>query len=171
MIPPRFISRINWRQILVHFVAFWFFIYAFQTLSYLYDTKLVDTIRYSNSQDSIKTLTDNGTTTSNLVFLQLYVNISGLIGLLIAFMISLAISIKKHWLWINPLIAFALMYTLYRFDLLGWTYLKQTFWFLGQRFRNSTAEFLLNGTILLTIGLLIFLLKHPNRFIEKQNGQ
>ena len=166
MTHQNFISRLNWRQILIHFVAFWFFIHAFQTLSYLYDTKLIDIIRYSNRQDSIKTLTDNGTTASDLVYLQLWTSTSGFIGLLIAFIISLTISIKRHWFWINALIAFILTYFLYRFNLLGWNYLKQFFWYLGQKFNNSTAEFLFNGIILLTIGLLFFLLKRPNQFIE-----
>ena len=166
MTLQNFISRLNWRQILIHFVAFWFFIHAFQTLSHLHNTKLIDTLRHSNGKDTIKILKDNGMTASDLTYFVLWTSISGLIGLLVAFMISLTISIKRHWFWPNALISFIVTYVLYRFDLLGWTYLKQFFWYLGRRFNNSTAEFLLNGIILLTIGLLIFLLNRPNQFIE-----
>lgn len=162
-----FIAKLNWRQILIHFVAFWFFIHAFQTLSYLYNTNLVDTVRNSNGQDTIKTITNNGTTASDLVYFQLWTSVSGFIGLLVAFILSLIISIKRHWFWVNSLIAFIVTYIFYRYDILGWTYLKKIFWFVGQKFNNTTIEFLFNGIVLLTIGLLIFLLKRPNQFIEK----
>ena len=168
MTLQNFIAKINWRQILIHFVAFWFFIHAFQTLSYLYDTKLVNTVRQSNAQDNIKTLGDNGTTTSDLTYVVIWTSVSGFIGLLAAFIISLTISIKRHWFWINALLAFILTYILYRFDLLGWKFLKQIFWYLGQQFNNPTIEFLFNGIILLTIGFLIFFLRRPNQFIENK---
>jgi hypothetical protein len=166
MTLQNFIVKINWRQSLVHFVAFWFFIHAFQTLSYLYNTNLVDTVRHADGKDTIKTLTDNGTTASDLVYFELWTSISGFIGLIVAFMISLVISIRKHWFWVNALIAFAMTYLLYRFNLLGWTYVKHFFLYLGQKFNNSTVEFLFNGIVLLIIGLLFFFLKRPNQFIE-----
>jgi hypothetical protein len=165
-----FIAKIKWRQILIHFVAFWFFIHAFQTLSYLYDTKLIDTVRYSNGQNTIKTLGDNGTTTSDLAYFLLWTSVSGFVGLLFAFVVSLTISIKRHWFWINSLIAFILTYFLYRFDLLGWTYLKHFFLYLGQQFNNSTIEFLFNGILLLAIGILIFFQKRMNLFIENKKS-
>ena len=166
MTLQNFIEKINWRQILIHFVAFWFFIHAFQTLSYLYNPSLVDTVRQSNGQDTIKTLSENGTTATDIVYFQLWTSISGFIGLLVAFFLSLGISIKRHWFWVNSFIAFIVTYILYRYHILGWTYLKNIFLYPGQIFNNSTVEFLFNGSILLAIGLLIFLLKRPNQFIE-----
>jgi sterol desaturase/sphingolipid hydroxylase (fatty acid hydroxylase superfamily) len=153
---------------LIHFVAFCFFIFAFQTLSFLYDTKLVDIVRHSNQQETIKTLTDNGTTASDLVYFSLWTGTSGFIGLLVAFIISLIISIRRRWFWVNSLFAFIVTYVLYRFDLLGWTYLKQIFWYPGQLFKKSTVEFLLNGIILLAVGLLIFFLRRSNQFIDNK---
>jgi hypothetical protein len=150
----------------MHFIASWFFIYAFQTLSYLFDTKLIDIVRHSEGQGTINALIDNDITASDLVYIQVWTNISGLFGLFTAFIISLTITIKRHWFWANALSTFIVTYFLYSFDLLGWTYIKQFFWYLGQRFNNSTAEFLLNGIILLTIGILFFFLKQTNQFIE-----
>ena len=164
-----FIERINWRQILMHFFAFWFFIYAAQTLSFLYNTNLLDTVRNTKGELTTKALNDSGTTASDLVDYVLWTTISGFIGLLVAFIISLLISIKRHWFWVNSLIAFIVTYILYRYDLLGWTYLKQIFWYVGQKLNNTTVEFLFNGITLLIIGLLIFLLKRPNQFIENNN--
>jgi hypothetical protein len=168
MTPQTFISRLNWRQVLLHFVAFWFFIHAFQILSYLYDTKLLDTVRQSNGQVTTKILVDSGTNATGITYFLLWTSVSRLIGLLVAFIISLIISFKRHWFWINALIAFILTYILYRFDLLGWIYLKPFFLYLGQKFSNSTVEFLVNGIILLTIGLLIFFLQRSNPFIKNK---
>ena len=166
MTLQNFIARLNWRQLIVHFVAFWFFIHAFQTLSYLYDTKLIDAFRNSNEHITGKLLTEGGFEASDLTYFVLWTNVSGFIGLLVAFIISLTISIRRHWFWVNSLIIFVAIYLLHRFGLLGWNYSKPFFWYLGQKFNNSTVEFLFNGIVMLVIGLLIFFLKRPNQFIE-----
>jgi hypothetical protein len=163
-----FLEKINWRQIIVHFVACWFFIHAFQTLSFLYDTKLVDTIRQSNGQLTSEAFVEKKFDASDLTYFWLWTSVSGFVGLLVAFIISLIISFKRNWLWANTLLAFILAFILYHFHLLGWGYLRQFFWYFGQRFNNSTIEFLLNGSILLTIGTLIFFLRGPNLFIENK---
>jgi hypothetical protein len=128
----------------------------------------MEAMRLSNELDAKKGLTDNGTTASELA--NLWTSISGQVGLLVAFIISMTISIKRHWFWINSFIAFIVIYFPYKFDLLGWTYLKRIFWYIGQRFNNSTSEFLFNGIVLLVIGLLIFFLKRLIRFIENNNS-
>jgi hypothetical protein len=158
----KFVSRINWRQILIHFIAFWFFIHAFLTASALYDVELVAALRQSNKQDLVKIFNDG----RRLNYFLFWTNVSGFIGLVVAVMISLIISIKRNWFWVNALIAFIITYLLYRFDLLGWPHLKPFFLYLGQRFNNIAVEIFVNGTILLTIGLLIFFLRRPNQFIE-----
>jgi len=162
-----FIGKINWRQLLIHFVACWFFIHAFQTLSFLYNINLVDTIRQANGRDTIKILTDKGTTATELVYFQLWTSISGFIGLLVAFIISLLISLKRRWFWFNSIIILIATYAFYRLDTLTWPYSQKIFWYLGQMSNNSTVEFLINGLILLAIGIFIFFLKTSNRFIEK----
>jgi hypothetical protein len=161
-----FISRLNWRLVLLHLVAFWFFIYAFKTFSYLYDIKLLDAFRYSKGDLTSKEFVEKGFEASDLTYFMLWTSVSGFIGLLVGFIISVTLSIKRHWFWINSLLAFIAMYLLYRFDLLGWTYFKKLFGYLGQKLNNSTAEFLLNGCILLTIGILLLFLKGPTKFIE-----
>lgn len=155
---------------LIHFLAFCFFIYAFQTLSFLYDTTLVETVRHSSEQEAIKTINKEGKTASDLVYFSTWVNTSGFIGLLVGFAISLIISFKRQWFWVNSILTFILTYLLFRFDLLAWTFIKKIFLLSGQLFNKSTMEFLLAGTILLTIGFLIFFLRQPNQFIENKNS-
>jgi hypothetical protein len=91
---------------------------------------------------------------------------SGYVGLLVAFIISLSISVKSKWFWLNSLIVFLLSYVLTRFDLNGWHYLKFLFLAPGQYFDSySTWNSLANGLPMLTIGVLLFFLKLTNRFI------
>ena len=161
-----FISRLSWRQILLHSIAFWFFIHAFETFSYLKDTKLIELYRHSNEQITETTLEKNGMSVSNMSDLLIGASVAGFIGLGVSFIISLAISIKRHWLWVNSMIALLIMFIPVRFGYLHWHYLKEIFWAPGQIFNNTKIEFILNGIILLTIGLLIFFWRLSNRFIR-----
>ena len=161
------IAKLNWRHVLMHSVAFWFFVHAFQTLSYLYDLRIVDIVRQTQGPFRWETVNDNNISTSDFSELIFWNSISGFVGLLVAFVISLSISIKRHWFWVNSLLAFLSVYLLRWFDLLGWTYLKPFFWYPGKKFNDSASEFIINGIFLLIIGFLIFFLKQPNRFIQR----
>jgi hypothetical protein len=152
----------------MHFLTFWFFIHAFETLSYLSDTRLLDLVRHSNNQDLSQKLTDNKISAGDLTNFVVWTSASGLVGLLVAFIISLSISIRRHWFWFNPLIVLMVTYVLYSFDLLGWTYSRNICWRIGQTFSSTITEFTINGCVLLTIGLLIFFLKRSNTFIENR---
>jgi hypothetical protein len=169
MTLQKFISRLNWRQIVIHFIASFFFIYAFMTLAYLYDSKLLDRIRLSNQVDKIQGIeTVKYSTVDFINFLRIPLY-SAIVGLWIAFIISLVISIRRKWFWFNSLITFLLTYFLYRFDLIGWRYLKNIFLALGQLFNDTFIELLLNGTLMLTIGLFLFFLRPILRFIDNGN--
>ena len=161
-----FISKINWRQILIHFVAFWFFILSFQTLSYLHNIKLIKILQHSNESSLNKDLSDNGIKSSEFVNTMIWINVSGFFGLLIAGSISLAISIRRHWLWVNTLIAFIMIYIFNRLNFLGWHNLMRLVWYLCRTLNNSTFVFLFIGIIFLISGILMFSLKRTIRFIE-----
>jgi len=161
-----FISRLSWRQIILHSLAFWFFMHAFETFSYLTDTKLIELFRHSNQKITETTLEKNGMSVSNISDLLIGASIAGFIGLVVAFLISLAISIKRHWLWVNSIIALLIMFIPVKLGFLHWNYSREIFWAPGQIFSNTKIEFIINGIILLTVALLIFFWKLPNRFID-----
>ncbi len=95
------------------------------------------------------------------------ITISQLIGIFIAFIISIIISIKNKWSIANSFIVLMLSFTLNRFDLLGWTYIKD-YLFLGKYISNLKLSFFIMGSFLLIIGLIIFLSNFLNSKIEKQ---
>lgn len=161
------IARLNWRQIVIHFIACCFFIFAFTTLSYLYDTKIVDIARHENL-DFDEALKQNKLTTLDLTYFVLWTSNSGTIGLLVAFIISLIISIKHRWFWVNSFIVLLTIFFLIRITDFGWGYLRKYFWALGQLFSNTTTELIINGILLMGIGLLIFFANWTNQFIRQK---
>lgn len=169
MIIPRFITRLNWRLIVVHFIATWFFKYAFQVLALLHNTTLVDIARQTGNGDLSQTLSDHGVSASELTNFILWNNYGNAIGFLVAFGISLTITIRRNWYWFNAVLVFVLVYVLAWFNLPGWNYWRPLFLLPGKIFSNTTAEFLANGLLLLAVGLLTFFLPVINRFIERGN--
>jgi hypothetical protein len=161
-----FIAKINWRQIVVHFVACCFFIFAFTTLSYLYDTKIVDIVRQSNFNfdEAIK---NKDVTALDFAYFAIWTSTSGTVGLLAAFLISLIISIKRRWFWVNSLIVLLTIYFLMWVTDFGWSYLRKYFWAPGQLFSNTTTEFIINGILLIAIGLIFFFANRTNQFIKQ----
>ena len=115
----------------------------------------------------MESLPSNEDFSKNLIYYLAITGCADSAGILIAFGISLTISIKRRWFWVNAVLVLLLAWLLNKFNLLGWTYAKPFFWFIGGPFHNTALEFIINGSILLTIALLIFLLPQTNRFIEK----
>ena len=153
----------------MHLIAIWFFIFAFETFAYLTDTKLIELFRHSDEQITSTILEKNGIPSSNIADLLFTVTAAGLVGMLLAFIISLVMSIKKHWFWVNSIIALLLFFIPINLGFLSRQSLSKIFWWPGQIFSNTTIEFLANGIILLAIGLIIFFWKRPKRFIENNN--
>ena len=87
-------------------------------------------------------------------------------GLIISFVISLTISFKQKWFWLNSLIVFIRAFTLGRLDYLGWQNLKVIFLKPGHLFDNEIFFILTNGFVLLSIGVFVFSFKPFNNFID-----
>ena len=164
----KIISKLNWRQVIIHFIAFWFFSYAFLTFSQLQHITLIEIARKSNGPISNATFIENKITGDDLANFLLWNDLSPLLGLLISFIMALLISKKLPWFWVNSLLAFVAMYLLWINDLLGWNDLNPMFMRLGKLFKNITLEFFSNGLLLLVVGLLLFYLKPVNDFIKPE---
>ena len=165
----KFIARLNWRHVAIHFIATWFFMYSFQTLAVLHDINLVDIFRQSGKDSLMNAMKENKISGSDLTYFTVWTSLANTIGLLVAFGISLTISIKRKWFWFNSFLVLVVVLILGRFDLLGWKYLKEIFLKPGEIFSTTTLEFLVNGLIILTLGLLTFFLAKTNKFIAKGN--
>ena len=164
------IKKINWRQILVHFVGMTFLIFSLEQLSYLFNIDMFETLRKSTSieDENIKELIQKkGWTFGEFVSKMFYLSFYWLLGLFFGLIISMSISIRKKWYWLNSFIAFLLAYFLIKQGILGWNFLKVIFLMPGKIFNNLTLYLATNATILIVTGLFIFYNKKINNFISK----
>jgi hypothetical protein len=160
-----YIARINWRLILVHYVAIWFFLKSFQTFGYLYNTDLVNI--YLNEPDGKWQQALSKLSAVETVNIILYPAIAASIGMLVGFIMSLILSICKKWFWVNSLLAFALVYLLSWLHLLDISIIRVILLFPGRFINNATHLIIFNGSILIFFGLLLFFSRWSNRFIQK----
>jgi hypothetical protein len=159
-----FVPILNWRLILVHLIACWFFIGAFLQFSHLHDPKLID-LRYYFNDHNIKTFSQLD---RNRILDGLSWSLYGeLLGRLIGFLISFFISKKQNWYWVNSGLVLLVGFSLNGFDLFGWHYLKIIFLEPGSFFKYATIwYFLINGSVMLAIGLLLFFWRRAIQFIN-----
>lgn len=160
--------KINYLQIIIHLIATCFFIFSFTVYSNIYNFKLL-MVFSENGVHNVMSNTDKyGITLSDIWDFSFTTTILQFIGIIIAFIISLIISIKNKWSILNSFIVLILSFILNRFDLLGWGYIKD-YLFLGKYISNLKLSFFMMGSILLIIGLIIFLSNFLNDKIEKQS--
>lgn len=158
-------KRLNSKHILVHLVALWLFAFAFQTYAYLTDPDLSELLRHSNN--SKKALIDQNYGVVSLTSLNLSIGFLHTFGLITGFIISIIVSIKRKLFWINSLIAFIIIVISGYLNLLGWNYLKNIFLLPGEAFAGRWY-YLINGSTMLLIGLILLLIKRP---MEPKKGQ
>ena len=91
------LKRLNYKLILLHFIATWIFIHSFYILSYLHDIEFTEFIMKNRNQvsDFDKIPFD----TKRMSDFFMITGVSKFIGLLVAFIISLSISIYRKWFW------------------------------------------------------------------------
>jgi hypothetical protein len=145
----------------------WFFMYAFETLTTLFYLDTVELIRNTNGNTEEISKRDAFwpvKTTSYLVS----VGFISLAGLFLGFVTGLILSSKNNWFWFNTFLSLALILILMQLRLTGWSQLKIFLYFPGQLFSNLFIEFLINGVLLLSIGLLLFFLNPITRFISNK---
>ena len=156
MTLSQFVSKLNWRLMLVHLIACWFFIYASMELAALYDINIFKELKDIRSNAVQR----------RIFYDAIWVSLGEDAGVLTAFIISLVLSIKHRWYWLNSVIVLLVGFFLNRFDLFGWQFLKHIFLKPGLLFKSYIGYYLTNGLIMLTIGLLLFFLKWSVRFIN-----
>lgn len=159
-----FIAKLNWRQIVIHAVDIYLLMYAFTTLTCLKSAALIDEL-YSSEKILPK---KNFSTHDWKVFIT-WSYYGAAIGAFVGFIIGVFISIKHKWFWVNTLIAYVVIYALYRFNLTGWAYLRIIFLPLSYLFSSTTVKLLVNGSLLLAVGLLCFFSKYSITFINSGN--
>jgi len=164
MTKPHFITRLNWRLILIHLVSCWCFAYAFSLFSWLQD---LDYVKYVLTHSNQAIFKMPGLTNKRIYEAALWGSLCYPAGLLTCFIFSMIISRKKHWFWLNGFISFLVACLLFHFKFTGWIWLKFIFLTPGELFGVfSAGYFIFNGVVLLVLGLLCLFLPAAVQFIE-----
>ena len=161
MLFKNFILKFNWRFCLIHFLAIYCIMYAFNTFASIAYTDLV-TAYFSKGKEDITSLQD----LSNFL---ITIDIATFVGLLIAFIISLVMATRKKIWWSNSLLIFIIAFSLHRFDFFGWQYVKYIFIYILGWIDNLALYYTICGTLLLSLALLLMFSKTTNRFIASTN--
>ena len=160
------ISRLSWRQVLIHFVAIWLFSLSFQAFSYLHDTKLLGELIFAKQNNiDVKTIME-GKSGEELTDIIYYSTIGSIAGLLVGFTISLIISIKRKWPWLNSVLALLSIFILGRLGISESYFLRAIFLFPGIILKSITLTVIINASILLLFGCLLFFVSNLNKSIE-----
>jgi len=175
-----FMHKINLRLITVHLIATFFIILAARQFAMLNDTGIVESVDKYGLDEGLKHLVKEDNFSTRLAYFSLWINLSSLIGLLLAFIASLILTIKKKMFWLNALIVFIMAILLNRLGLYENKIIGTIFFSLGDLTSHFGLQykFITNGTILTLAGLFMFLskwtnnlaLKHqtPPRFVSSQ---
>ena len=161
-----FIKKLNWRHILIHFLAIWSFITSFKYFSYLYDTRLFKIIIPGNSSAYLEAIKTQKIFLTEIVDYAYVVNSSWLLGLLSACIISLVISLRKHWFWVNSLLSFLAVF------IVNIILFKRGHpeGYFAAIYNNpiplSVTTSMIIGLLCLTIGCWLFFSRFVNNFIS-----
>ncbi|MUV03083.1 hypothetical protein GN157_05110 [Flavobacterium rakeshii] len=155
-----FISKLNWRLILVHVLATYFFVFGIKLLSFFSDIEAVKVL-LTNREEPV-----GDDYVFRIGMINLYNFYSGCAAIILVFIISLILCKKYRWYWGNSLIVFIFSMTMYWLGYTGWTYVKIVLLMPGTIFKQIEPEFITNILILLTFGVLFLFNKRIIRFVE-----
>lgn len=157
MASSNFLAKINWRLIIIHTIACGIFIYAFKIFFYLYDKdfwyrmEIIDLTKVTPER-----MIDNLHKSA----------LCGFAGLALGFLLSLITSLVRKWGLVSPVLVLLLSFALLQFNFYGWGLFKHIFLLPGSFTKDYTAYIIINGSFMVIVGLLLFLLKPINRFIK-----
>jgi hypothetical protein len=143
---------------IIHFIAFLFFVFAFQTLAYLRDFNFIF-LTYQN----IGLVISPQRFYADMEFIAQIGNI----GLLAGYVISWIVCSKRSWHWANSVIIFVLLFVLKNFVFTHWAYYANVVIRPGGPFKiYSLWGHIVLGIVLLGIGLELLVSKKVISYIE-----
>jgi len=106
------IKRFSLRQILVHFIAAWLLAYAIELFGYFRNIDFLKVLMKGDDNLTIQYIKSRSWTYHDLIDYASFVNETWIIGLFLAFIISLYVAKRHRWWGINSIIAVTLVYVI-----------------------------------------------------------
>jgi hypothetical protein len=160
------IKGVNWRQIVIHYVAIWLFSLAFEAFSYLLDTEFLSQLILAKQKHiKVKTLLEgqSGEKFTNIFY---HSAIGYFSGLMLGLIISIIISIRRRWFWLNSLLALSVIFILGQLGIINSYFLRAVFLFPGIILQDISLTVIINASILLLLGCILFFTPKANEFIQ-----
>ena len=98
-------KRVDLRLILVHSIATWLLIYATELFGYLRDIPFLKVLLKGDYNGTVQYITSRGMTASEVIDYAWFVDLIWIAGFLLSLFISLYVGRKRHWWWVNSVIA------------------------------------------------------------------
>ena len=156
-------NKLNWKIILIHLLGFFFTFHSFKTFAFLYQIKFVEVNRDFLKSDQVATLEtytkrlrENDISSDEFANIFLIKRLLSFAGILIALTMSLLITLKQKFVWINSLVVSLISFIIFYFQFSWFEFLNKYLWILGKLFENIKIEFLFNGTLFFTLGIFVF---------------
>lgn len=160
-------KKINYVLIIFHFIASYFIIFSLKSFSWLYSIKILELTKIHGAKNVFDNQEKYGITPGDIALFSFWPSVAVFAGIVFTFIISIVISKIKKWSILNSFIVLILIYLLYRFDLLGWDYIR-SYLSVDRFIDDYQSIFIINGLLLLIIGSIIFFSKWTNRIIQNQ---
>ncbi|WP_157499490.1 hypothetical protein [Flavobacterium beibuense] len=156
-----FISKLNWRLILVHVLAACFFVYSAHSLSYFYDIEMVR-MTLDKTLDSMEHIISP----VRIAYATLFISVSGYIGVVVGTIASLLLCKKYKWFKGNSIVVLLISSLFYKFDIIEWLFINSVFYFPARLFHHFEAKLITHSVVLFMFGVLCLFNKRIIRFIE-----
>jgi len=172
--------KLNWRLILIHFLAIWLFMDAFRIFANLYDYRFLHIPHYTfvtlnSSPKAMQNLrraypdTQFGTRLAQNMLRMALLQLVGLIG---GFLISLAVTLKMRWFALNSVLAFLAGLIIFAgkrviYGKVTPIYYISYIQYLFPNKLNSIWGYAATAAIALIIGILLLFFPFIFKFIEK----
>ena len=152
-------QKLNWKSILLSFAVLWLFAHSFKILGYLYNTELAEAVRAGTFEETARRFTTSELTTFTAFPFYAY-NVGYFVGFLACFLLWG----RKKVDIIEAIITLVVFMVISYFGWTGWNnYLKHIFLAPGY-YLNGLGYFLVNGLIMLSIGLSLLFVKNRLSF-------
>ena len=156
-----FLSNLNTRLLVIHFIAFLLVMYAAQMFAFIYDYKFLY-LDHTNRINSPSRMDSDMAIVEQV----------GNFGLILSFILSWVISTRKNWHWINSVIVFVLTFVIENWVLLRWKKFHDIYLSPGGLFHVfSKWGHITEGTILFVAGLSLIFAKAITKYISHDTAK
>lgn len=168
----KFLYRINPPCIAAHFIATCFLVLASQQFLIFVDFELVSIVQKNGTRKALEILDKCQDLQDRIQNFSFWTSASPYIAILIAFVVSLMVTIKNKLFWLNSVIVLIIAYTCVRSGVFISAPLIKAVSFFSKILSPFPFlyKIIISGSVFICIGVYLFLSKKVIQIISKKEG-